>query len=369
MSVAQGVVMIIRSWQRILARRMAAALLAAPALASQTTACGPLGGCPPPPPDKTVRITYTACSSSLFDAAASDGSDDAAMDAAEGGATDAASDGAMEAATEAGSATDASADGSIDPSDTPCFTTCTDACQAMDRNSDVTCQPVSRAGNRVIVDCTFSAFRCVGGRLTDGLAPPELAGDVLGAFFAESAWLEAASIHSFERLARELADHAAPDELVQAARTAAKDEARHARALARLARKYDAEIPRVVHRDGPTRSLEAIAIENAVEGCVGETYGALVAHWQAEHASDREVREAMATIAPEELSHAALAWAIAEWADARLDAEARDRVRDARDAAREVVLDAKVDRRIAEVAGAPTSEIARALVTSMFLPQ
>jgi rubrerythrin len=324
--------MTIRSWQLVLARRMAAALLAAPALASQTSACAPPSPCPGGP-DTTTRITFTLCTS---------------LDA-----------GATEASTDAASS---------DAGSTTCYATCADACRSMvpSNGGTINCTALTQVGDRVTTDCIYS-FNCVGGRLTAGLARPELSGDVLGSFFAECAWLEAASIRSFERLARELADHGAPDDLVGAARAAAKDEARHARALARLAEKYGAETPRVVHRDCTTRSLEAIAMENATEGCVGETYGALIAYWQAEHASDPEVREAMRAIAPDELSHAALAWAIADWAETRLDAAAALRVRSARpSAANELVGDADVNPRLMDVAGIPPSSVTRALVDAMF---
>src|SRR6185295_13249702 len=123
------------------------------------------------------------------------------------------------------------------------------------------------------------------------------------------------SIHAFRRLARELRAHGAPSDLVNAARACARDEARHARTMARLARAHGATIDRVHVEDVGTRDLEAIARENAVEGCVGETYGALLAIWQAEHAADADVRAAMREIAPDEMRHAALAWAVATWAD------------------------------------------------------
>src|SRR6185295_19226548 len=132
--------------------------------------------------------------------------------------------------------------------------------------------------------------------------------------FARAAWLEAASIHAFRRLVRELRAHGAPDELVLAARSAAKDEARHARLMARLATRFGAKVPRVEWTDRGIRDVEAIARENAVEACVGETYGALAAAWQGEHAPHAEVRDVMRAIAPDELRHAALGWAVDAWA-------------------------------------------------------
>jgi hypothetical protein len=81
------------------------------------------------------------------------------------------------------------------------------------------------------------------------------------------------------------------------------------------------------------RSLEAIAIENAAEGCVRETWGAVIALWQTNTAADPEVRAVFAQIAKDEARHAALAWAVDEWVRPLLDDDARARVDAAREAA------------------------------------
>ena len=53
--------------------------------------------------------------------------------------------------------------------------------------------------------------------------------------------------------------------------------------------------------------------ENAREGCVRETFGALIAMHQAERAGDPIIRRAMRRIAEEETRHAELAWEVASW--------------------------------------------------------
>src|SRR5205814_1560141 len=76
---------------------------------------------------------------------------------------------------------------------------------------------------------TFACIGCPGG---GGRRPAGLVGergrgrDAVGAYFAEMAWLEAASVRAFASLAEELASHGAPAALVAAARSAARDEAR-----------------------------------------------------------------------------------------------------------------------------------------------
>jgi hypothetical protein len=235
---------------------------------------------------------------------------------------------------------DAGADGSTDADgfvDTDagffCATTCDDACRhVLPGLYDVpgsTCSAGPGDGG-VEITCMYEQPGHCGRRFAE-LAPHAAAeGDALGAFLAHSAWLEAASITAFRRLARDLASHGAPRELVAAAKRAARDEIRHARAMTRLARRHGANVPRVEHAAIEARSLEALAIENAMEGCVGETYGAALAAWQSRHASDLEIRTAMAAIADDELAHAALGLAIHEWALGVLDRQARARVEAAR---------------------------------------
>lgn len=171
---------------------------------------------------------------------------------------------------------------------------------------------------------------CVGGlgRVPEGLraANHGACSSELGAYFARAAHLEAASVHAFRRLGDELTALGAPESLVRRARVAEKDEVRHSRATARLARRFGARAPRARVKAIPPRPLSSIALENAVEGCIRETFGAAVAAFQAERASDPEIRAVLRTIAEDESRHAALSWSLARWAQPRLSAELRSRV-------------------------------------------
>ena len=191
-------------------------------------------------------------------------------------------------------------------------------------------------GASVTVACQ-TAINCTGRKL-DGLAAPFVRGEPLGAWLARAAWLEASAVHAFRRLARELRAHGAPAELVRAARASARDEVRHARVMSALAKEHGAAVPRVEAPSFEVRDLETIARENAVEGCVSESYGAVVAAWQASCSNDADVAHAMASIAPDELRHAALGWAVHAWAEQRLELDARERVRRARDEAAAALL-------------------------------
>ena len=173
---------------------------------------------------------------------------------------------------------------------------------------------------------------CISGRRPDGLVPcarNEGYGS-LADFFAQSAHLEEASVVAFERLADELSMLGAPVELVDRARRSRDDETRHADVMNGLARRLGIGPRELEIAPMRTRSAFAIALENAVEGCIRETYGALVAHYQSSAAESSEVRDAMRAIAEDETTHASLAWDIAAWLEPRLSNAERKQLHGAR---------------------------------------
>ncbi|RYZ44249.1 MAG: hypothetical protein EOO71_00205 [Myxococcaceae bacterium] len=213
--------------------------------------------------------------------------------------------------------------------------------------------------------------------LCEGRRPEGLCSDgmvegrvpALGALFARMAHLEAASVPAFERLADELAAHGAPERLVRAARRSAKEEVRHARAMESLAVRHGAAMPEVTVAPFGYRSLEALALENAVEGCVRETFGAVLAGWQARCAEDATVREALAAIAPDELCHSELSWDINAWVRTRLPEDAWARVeaarREAWSALERDAADSLMPEHVARQSGLPSPEVARQLVREL----
>jgi hypothetical protein len=187
----------------------------------------------------------------------------------------------------------------------------------------------------------------------------------LGDYLARCAHLEAASVVSFERLASELEAYAAPRPLIDAALAARADEVRHAELVGDLARARGGEPVEPEVAALSLRSLEEIALENAVEGCVRETYGALVGGYQAEHASDPQLGAGMAELAEDEGRHAALAHGVNRWIMEKLDAGARQRVvRAQRRAIVELVCETaqNVDPELRMSAGLPSPQLARLLI-------
>jgi hypothetical protein len=180
--------------------------------------------------------------------------------------------------------------------------------------------------------CTYFVYCGEGGRRSAGLVSRGEceSNDDVAAWFASMAHSEAASVTSFLRLQEELARHGAPTELRARLWDAARDEVRHARAMRRLARDKGIEPKHPEHVKVDARDLEALARENAVEGCVAETWSALLCAWQARHCKSAELAEILRGIAEDETRHAELAWAIDAWARARLDDDACDRIDAAR---------------------------------------
>ncbi|MCA9624228.1 MAG: ferritin-like domain-containing protein [Myxococcales bacterium] len=204
---------------------------------------------------------------------------------------------------------------------------------------------------------------CIGRRPAAFTSRAAVGRSELGAYFASVTHLEQAAVHAFEELRRELLHHGAPEALVSRARRAAREEVRHVRLMGRLARRFAGTPPRaqVTHR--PPRALEDLALHNAVEGCVRETFGALLGLWQAQAAADPEVRHAMREVAADETGHAALSWDIHHWAMDQLGSAARRRVEEAQRRALDALCEPEepMPEALQREAGLPGSEVQVAL--------
>lgn len=151
-------------------------------------------------------------------------------------------------------------------------------------------------------------------------------GEGLGKMFARHAAFEAASVVAFEHLQRELLYYQAPRSIIEKIVTAANDERRHAQQVSALAEQYGAQSDTFTVDTGNVRSLFDIALDNLKEGCVGETWGALVGLYQAENAQDTSIRKTMKSIAEDEVGHAALSWEIHNWLITKLSIAERDKL-------------------------------------------
>lgn len=219
------------------------------------------------------------------------------------------------------------------------------------------------------VECTFAGSSCGMGRrparLVSAAGAPR---GTVAAYFARAAHLEAASVIAFRELAHELTLHGAPQRFVHASRESARDEARHARMMATLARACGAKLERVRSRPFEMRSLEALAIHNAEEGMAGEAFGALLLGVQATRASSPDVRRALRSIARDEVRHAAFSMSLGGMLERRLSASGRRRVRDARDNALDTIARAHETEPTAQevrALGTPSAELAQDLLAHL----
>jgi hypothetical protein len=244
------------------------------------------------------------------------------------GTTDAST---TDASTTDPSTTDASTTGGVVLSDEE---TCEVVCQSagQDQESLKSCE-VAKAPSKVTVTCVYLAY-CEGRRHAS-VASRGHGGDAeaAAAWLARAAHDEAASVHAFHALAQELADLGAPAELLARIDAAAADEVRHAQVVADAARARGAEVTPPAYVAVAERDLLAIAVENAVEGCVRETWAALSAAHQARFAAEPAMRSMYAEIAADEARHAELAWAIDAWLMGQIDTAGRAEVAAARQAA------------------------------------
>lgn len=257
-----------------------------------------------------------------------------------------------------------------------CFTLCggtTSNCEVLP----------DRVGGATVVRCARLSSCGGAGRRPEGFVlPPVHESDAVARHFVEMAWLELASVDAFERLADELTHHEAPRDLVRRARRAADDERSHARKTAEIARAFGADLPEKAFSlppgpRGPARPLVAIGLENASEGCVAETFAALVVERQAERfaldthtMSVDEVRATLRSIARDELSHAALAYAVDDWVRTKL--EPREQAMLDRARRREVerltgpTTSARAVARLPEALGLPSPSLSQRLAQDLF---
>ncbi len=211
---------------------------------------------------------------------------------------------------------------------------------------------------------------CISGRRPQGLKESGQcdARGSLTEYFKESAYLEAASVVAFERLALELEALGAPADLIERASQSREDEVAHASALEALVRSAGGT-PRPLAVDVmPPRSAFAMALENAVEGCIRETFGALVAHYQAQAAESEAVRTLMRGIADDETLHASLAWDVAAWLEPRFSADERQQLHTARAHALQELrasLEREPSLAVRATAGLPAAREAKQLLSAL----
>lgn len=196
---------------------------------------------------------------------------------------------------------------------------------------DVTGQNISECTPASSWELVCWGFFCAVGRLAEGVET-HAGGAGLGRILGDMAAHEAAAVVAFEQLAVELSRHSLPEELRRGAVRAANEERRHTRLVGALSRSRGGEFE-ISGTRTEVRSLEEIALDNAVAGCARETFGAMVGLYQSMHAPDPALRAVMASVSEDELGHSSWSWALNEALAPRLSRSARRKIRERRDEA------------------------------------
>lgn len=220
----------------------------------------------------------------------------------------------------------------------------------------------------------YTCPRPVVGRIPNGLhlgkngMSTQSSVHTIGQYLADMTAMETAAITAFDYLTRELEAYDAPEALIARARQAVLEEARHAEMAGLLSASYEAEMTEVTVDDFSLRSLYDIALENAVEGCVNETFAAACGLWQSEYAQLEVFREVIAHITDEEMGHAELSWAIHQWVMPQLSQVEQEQIRVAQaEAVESLVKDFKQESNpvLQQAFGLPTKEDAARLFAQL----
>jgi hypothetical protein len=227
------------------------------------------------------------------------------------------------------------------------------------------CEEGAGMERNIVCDYTLYKLCRTVGRLPAGLSADAIQVSFedsergrIGKFFAEIACLEMAAVTAFRYLVEELRAYDAPDWMIAWAQEGVEEEIEHAEMTEALALRYGVEPRYVDVAPFALRSLADIAYDNAREGCVRETYGSLMAYWQAATADDPAVRAVMERIAHEESRHSALSWAIEAWVLPQLSEAERQTYKQLQHASlgrlQEELLE-EPDPVLVKVAGVPTA--------------
>lgn len=213
-------------------------------------------------------------------------------------------------------------------------------CESAEGTRELLC--VDAGGNVHEREQTYTVYgECLGGRRPEGLEPLEQSrahpggkpgSDHSAAYFVQLFQLESAAVVAFSRLAVELEERGAPRALIERARNAAQDEVRHAHLAQTRAVELGAvlPLPRIAVAPRRPRTLLDMAIENAEEGYVRESFGAAQALLHSKWVSDEKERQLWAEIAADELRHAELSREIGAWLSTRLTCAQRHQISEAR---------------------------------------
>jgi hypothetical protein len=188
-------------------------------------------------------------------------------------------------------------------------------------------------------------------------------------WFLQATQAEIGSVGAFLLLREELQRLDAPQHFIQQCLEAARDEVQHARLMNNVCRSVGIQpsIPQI--SDIPNRSIFDIALENALEGCIHESYAAMQALHQSQHASTPEFRRLFFIIAQDELRHADLSLRIHQWLMTQLSQSQQQTIKEAQQKCLEQLLEFHANQPhnpALNMLGPPEPKKAQELAKSLF---
>ena len=162
-----------------------------------------------------------------------------------------------------------------------------------------------------VVSCTGATGRIMHGRAATTPAQYQALDDDWGGYFARLAQEEATAVFAFGELLEYLQDWEAPKLLQDWCSRIIEEEKVHTLMMSGLAHRNGQESA-VVQFPEPNRvSMKEMAIHNALTGCIGETWSAVLLRYQSEHAP--KYNGIFKRVAKDETSHAEFSWSLHEW--------------------------------------------------------
>jgi hypothetical protein len=151
-------------------------------------------------------------------------------------------------------------------------------------------------------------------------------GNDIDSWFVRATQAEIGSVGAFLIMREELRKMGAPKNLISQCLTAAQDEIKHARMMHTVCVSLGQKATAPTIDCVPKRSYFSLAMENAIEGCIHESYAAIQALYQSQHAKTPELRELFTAIATDEIQHAQLSLQIHHWLMSKLTREQQNTI-------------------------------------------
>ena len=175
-----------------------------------------------------------------------------------------------------------------------------------------------------VVECNGSLVHVQFGRAATTPAQYEALDDDWGGYFARLAQEEATAVFAFGELLEHLNRWEAPESLQDWCGQIIDEEQTHALMMSGLAHRNGQKSACIQFPSVNQVSMKEMAIHNALTGCIGETWSAVLLRYQSEHAP--KYNGVFKRIAKDETSHAEFSWVLHEWLMSKLSEDEQTEV-------------------------------------------